>query len=132
MRLVIFILVAIFAFLSPPFIFYFFIHDSGWEMVLRASSFFYFLGLGLLVQQYKRAADLWVCLLYAFLSIVVLFSFPFIFKNIYHSNWNLNNSSAIESWSTVCNISFLIVQALAVLYFNKGFRREYNNKHQLS
>lgn len=128
MRLVIFIIVAVVAFVSPPFIFYFFIHDSGWEMVLRISAFFYFLGLGLLIKRYKKAVGLWTCILYAFLSIVCLLSFPFVFAFIYHSNLNLNNSNAIGTWSALCNVSFLMLQVIATFYFTKRLRTAYSEQ----
>src|SRR5215213_6145196 len=107
MKLIICLIVATFGFLLPPFIFYFFIHDSGWELVLRCCSFIYFLGIGLLFQRYGKRLSFWYCILYAFLSLITLFLFPFVFEYVYRSNLNLNNSSAIRTWSAISNGSFL-------------------------
>jgi hypothetical protein len=125
MRLIVYLIVAVVAFLIPPFIFYFFIHDSGWEIVLRVGSFFYFITFGLFVQRYRRAAEISFCLVNGLLSIIALFSFPFVFEYAYDSNLNLNNSFAIETWSIWCNVSFLSIQILAILYFRQRFRTEY-------
>ncbi|GAB4092819.1 hypothetical protein [Flaviaesturariibacter terrae] len=116
MRLIIYLITAAYAFLSPPFPYYYFIQDSNREMACRVGACLYFIGMGILWQRYKKALPLWSCGLFAVLSIASLALFPFIFEQFYQNNVNLTNSHLVRRSSNLTGGIVLAVQAMALLF----------------